>query len=62
MEENTNELQKLVDGLLALKAENHISDDDFKQLIGKVRSIVESSETKEEVIEKLEALLPDGDL
>ena len=33
MEENTNELQKLVDGLLALKAENHISDDDFKQLI-----------------------------
>ena len=61
MEENTNELQKLVDGLLVSKAENHISDDDFKQLISKVRSIVESSETKEEVIEKLEALLPEGD-
>ena len=62
MEESMNELQKIVDELMSYKVKNHISDDDFNQVLEMVRSIVESCETKEEAIEKLEALLPDGEL
>ena len=62
MEDNMNEIQKLIDEIMSSKAKNHISDDDFKLLIDMVHSIVESCETKEEAIEKLEALINDGEL